>query len=130
MANYKKEVTLMLAQSEYRRCCELIKTKYFAGLIDEESILILSPNGKEYCACIFDVKPDSELYLYRLLNLEEYDKIKPLQLAENWFIEANEKHTEYALIYEKFYSSGLPSVDEIATDTLYAINYIIKEIET
>ena len=122
----------MFTKADYKGCCVMLKEKFFAGLIDDESILILSPNGKEYCASVFnkdDEKSDGELYLYRLLTREEHDEIKSLQLPENWLVQANEKQTEFALIYEKYYRV-LPTIDEITMDILNAINYVVKEVET
>ncbi len=123
----------MFEKKDYKSCCEVIKRNgFFAGLMDDESILILSPpKEKEYCACIFnkdDGCTDDELYLYRLLTREEYDGFNSCKLAENWSVQTNEKQTGFALVYEKYYPV-LPDIDEIAMDILNAINYIVKEVE-
>lgn len=119
----------MFSRLDFKHCCKLLKEKYFAGLIDDESILILSPNAKEYCACIFDKDNESELYLYRLLTREEYNEINSLRLAESWSVEANDKHTGFALIYEKCYSHS-PTIKEISKDLVQAMDYLVKEVET
>ena len=130
LCNKKGDTNKLYTKSNYVCCCEIIKRKgYFAGLIDDESVLVLSPNANEYCASLFDKHDGTyELYLYRLLSKAEYNYYNKdvSALGKHWSLDTNAKSTAFALVFSKTFSY-IPTVNEFTEEILSAIN-IIKDV--
>ena len=107
------------------RVVKIIKRNgYFAGLIDDESILILSTNGNEYCVSLFKENGEYEIYMYRLLSETEYKRYKKLKFGGRWRTETNNPSTAFAMVFSKTFSY-LPSVNELTSTVISAL----KDVE-